>query len=54
MGLGLTTQLQRTVGTQIATVGFFFVPPRVNQNKRNSMHPKKVPVEHVQANGRSS
>ena len=38
MGLGLTTQLQRQVGTQIAKL-IIFTPSRVNLNKRNSIHP---------------
>ena len=38
MRLGLTTQLQRQVGTQIAKL-IIFAPPRVNLNKRNSIHP---------------
>ena len=39
MGLGgLTTQLQRQVGIQIAKL-IIFAPPRVNLNKRNSIHP---------------
>ena len=38
MGLGLTTQLQRQVGTQIAKL-IIFTPTRVNLNKRNSIHP---------------
>ena len=35
MGLGLTTQMQRQVGTQIVKL-IIFGPPRVNLNKRNT------------------
>ena len=41
MGLGLTTQLQRQVGTQIAKL-IIFTPSRVNLNKRNSIHPYEL------------